>query len=429
VPLIRKCHPAEADVIELGKDAYVDHLYGCFRVDNPLGDRFQREREAMVVLVPRRSVRVIVPERMKVALPEDGNLAAAEMFRILPVGGEQDTMHLLSMRAGWNQNDRDVARIIGFDPKGAFCTKLQGDGFDIPVATGVVTPLGRYNSWIGRILVHPELRRQGVATAVMQHLLRYAIDAGKVINGLDATPMGSTVYVSLGYVGTFRIWRSVLQTAEFADAKARRARPINEDTLEEVLRYDNTCFVERGNVLRALYADSEGQAFFYPNDRGEIAGYGFGRPGRIRPFVGPLVADSPEAAADLLAAIVPTFHKQGHKDAFIDTPEIWFAERGVYDKSVFDQPRKPSGHRLIKSATPVRDFTRMYQAVDSRQADALVRAFAGKYNFADSDPRVVEFARTLHQSVGNYTETVGFMQLEERELQKKVWGTTGPEKG
>jgi hypothetical protein len=146
-------------------------------------------------------------------------------------------------------------------------------------------------------------------------------------------------------------------------------------------------------------------------------------------FVGPLVADSPEAAADLLAAIVPTFHKQGHKDAFIDTPETWFTERGVYDKSVFDQPRKPSGHRLIRSAAPVRDFTRMYQAVDSRQADALVRAFAGKYKFADSDPRVVEFARTLHQSVGNYTETVGFMQLEERELQKKVWGTTGPEKG
>jgi GNAT superfamily N-acetyltransferase len=429
VPLIRKCHPTRADVIELGKDAYVDHLYGCFRVDNPLGERFQREREAMVVLVPRRNVKVVVPERMKVSLPEDGNLAGAEMFHILPFAQDHDTMHLLSMRAGWNQNDRDVGRVIDLDPKGAFCAHLRGGDFDIPVATGVVTPLGLHHSWIGMILVHPELRRQGVATAIMQHLLRHAIDAGKVINGLDATPMGSTVYVSLGYVGTFRIWRSVFQTAEFAEATARRARPIEKDMLEEVIRYDNTCFLERGNVLRALYADAEGQAFFYPDDQGQVAGYGFGRPGRIRPFVGPLVADSPEVAADLLAAIVPTFHKQGYKDAFIDTPEIWFADRGVYDRSVFDQPRKPSGHCLIRSATPVRDFTRMYQAADSRQADALVGVFARKYGFGQNDPRVLEFARTLYRSVANYTETLGFMQLEERELQKKVWGTTGPEKG
>lgn len=131
-----------------------------------------------------------------------------------------------------------------------FCAKLVGDGYDVPVGTCVVSPLGASNTWIGMILVHPELRRQGLATAMMRHCIQYAVDAGKVINGLDATPMGSTVYVNVGYVGTFRIWCSIFQTEEFAQASPSRARPIGQAELEEVISYDSTCFMARPNVLR-----------------------------------------------------------------------------------------------------------------------------------------------------------------------------------
>jgi len=427
--LIQKCDPREVDVIELGKDDYVDNLYGCFRFDNPLAERFQPEREAMVVLNPRKTARVIVPESMKIELPDGVKVVRTDLFRIVPIGDARDTMHLLTMRAGWNQNDRDINRICDLDPEGVFCVRLAGEGFDIPVATCVVSPLGRNNTWIGMILVHPELRRHGMATAMMRHCIQHALDDGKIINGLDATPLGNTVYGNVGYVDSFRIWRCFFQSEEFADARPKRARRIGEDDLDEVIRYDSSCFMERENVLRALHADAEGEAYYYPGDDGRIAGYAFGRPGRIRPFVGPMMADSEEAAADLLAAIVPSYHKQGCAEVFIDTPEIWFDDPGEYDKSAFDQVRKPSRHRLIKSATPVRDFTRMYQACDYRRADELTNAFAARSKLSASDPGVVEFARTMHSSVANYTETVGFMEFEERVLQKKLWGTTGPEKG
>jgi len=434
--LIKKCDPRDVEAVELGKDDYVDRLYGCFRFDNPLSGGFRGVRETDLVLNPRKAVKVTVPESMRIALPQGGKVTATQMFRIDPIRADRDTMHLLTMRAGWNQNERDINRIVDLDPNGTFCAKLVGEEpaspageFDIPVGTCVVSPLGSKNTWIGMILVHPELRRQGIATVMMRHCIQHAIDEGKVINGLDATPMGSTVYGNVGYVATFRLWRSVFQTREFAEAKPGRACRIGEDVLEEVIRYDSCCFMERGNVLRALYADSEGEAYYYPGDDGKIAGYVLGRPGRIRPYVGPLIADSMEAAADLLAAVVPPLYKKGYGEAFIDTPEIWFADRGVYDESLFDQPVKPSAHCLVKSAVPVRDLTRMYQAVDYRKADELTERFAARQGLPRSDPGVIAFAETMHRSVGNYTETVGFMEFEERQLQKKLWGTSGPEKG
>ncbi|GAG03626.1 unnamed protein product, partial [marine sediment metagenome] len=131
----------------------------------------------------------------------------------------------------------------------------------------------------------------------------------------------------------------------------------------------------------------------------------------------------------LLAAVVPSFHQKQYAEAFIDTPEIWFADRGTYDKSLFDQPNKPSGHCLVKSAVPVRDFTRMYQAVDYRKADELTESFAARHGLPANDARMAGFAESMHRSVANYTETKGFMEFEQRELQKKLWGTTGPEKG
>ena len=131
----------------------------------------------------------------------------------------------------------------------------------------------------------------------------------------------------------------------------------------------------------------------------------------------------------ITAAVVPSFVAKGYKEAFIDTPEIWFADPGQYDQSAFDQAHKPSGHRLIQSATPVRDFLRMYQVVDQAKADELTANFAAKNKLDSDDPRVAAFADTMNRSVANYTVTREFMDQEQRELQHKLWATTGPEKG
>ncbi|MEA2062908.1 MAG: GNAT family N-acetyltransferase, partial [Gemmatimonadota bacterium] len=430
VKLIKKCDPREVEKIQLGADDYIDHLYGCFRFDNPRGGRFEPERAVEIVFRSGKKIGVSVPEAMSIELPE-GKVVNTEFFTLEPVGGHLDTMMLLTMRAGWNQTEGDLARIVGLDPSGTFVARLAGADFDIPVATATLAPLGERHTWIGMILVHPELRRQGMANAMMQHCVREAIERGKILNGLDATPMGNTVYGAVGYVDSYRIWRSWFRPSEFRDSPhdTDRISPVAPEDLDELIRYDSARFLERANIIRALYEDSKDEAYLYRNDNGDLAGYVFARPGRLRYFVGPFTADSKQIATGLLACVCKSLDSKGIEEAFIDTPENKFDNPGVYDRSKFDQEKKPTCHQLIRNITPVRDFTRMYQAVDERKAEDLIENFTKVEKLERSSERVEAFAGTMRASTANYTETMGFMEYEARVLQKYYWGITGPEKG
>ena len=428
--LIKKGDPREADSIQLGRDSYLDHLYGVFRFDNPRADGFQTEREEEIISRSGKKFKISVPESLRIALPER-KAVNLDSFHMDPIGDNLDSMLLLTMRAGWNQVERDLERIVALDPQGNFVAHFTGPDYDIPVATASVAPLGARHTWIGMILVHPELRRQGVANAMMQHCVRYALSQGKIINGLDATPMGNTVYGAVGYVGSYRIWRCFFPTAQFREVKydGSHISRVEESDLEELVRYDAARWLERGNVLRELWRDSREEAYLSRNDNGDIEGYLLARPGRLRFFVGPFSADSEKPAANLLAHTCRSLDSRGVSEAFIDTPESRFADPGKYDRSLFDQLNKPSGHALIKELTPVRDFTRMYQVADERKAAALVAEFIAQEKLEKSNRRVQEFADAMYASVANCTETLGFMEYEKRCLQKYYWGISGPEKG
>jgi GNAT superfamily N-acetyltransferase len=431
--LIRQGDPQDVSVIELGRDPYVDNLYGCFRCDNPKGDRFSTERDVEIVFRSGKIIKIKVPESLRIPLSADVKLPNTDLWHISEIGDNLDVMHLLTMRAGWNQNDRDIRRMVELDPQGTFVVHLEGKGFRFPVATASTLPLGKDNTWIGMILVHPELRRQGIANAMMQICLKYALDCGKIINGLDATPMGNTVYGAVGYVDSYRLWRSTFPPAQFAGKQYDKKRVFRMEAkdLPEVIRYDSARFLERERIMRALFADADGNCFIWRNDNGEVEGYCYTRPGRLRGFVGPFIADGELAAENLLTAAAQALAATGCESAFIDTPEAKFADPGNYDKKTLNQSdeNKPKRHRLIKDLTPVRDFMRMYQCVDEKRAEVLVKDFMEKEKLSAADPRVREFRDTMYQSVANYSRTVGFMDYEKRVLQKNFWGITGPEKG
>lgn len=435
-PLIKKnAAPEKISEITLGQDRYVDTLYGCFRLNNPRGDPFLPKRDVEIIARSGKTVKVNVPENMRVDLAADRKVINSNLFHLEKIGKYRDVMYLLTMRAGWNQTGRDIDRMVELDPNGTFVARLKGKNFDIPVGTCSTLPLGENKTWIGMILVHPEVRRQGIANAMMQYCVKYAIDSGKVINGLDATPMGNTVYGAVGYVNSYRIWRSVFEPAEFAGQKydEHHVAAVTKQDLDEVIRYDAAAFTERAAIMRELFKDGKNGCFLYRDDNGVIKGYCFTRPGRIRPFVGPFIADddsSSTVARELIVAASRFLLRDpGNKTAFIDTPESKFADKGVYMERVFDQEKKPAGHRLIKTIKPVRDFTRMYQLVHYTEADKKAEEFMKAEKLEKTSARAKSFRDTINKSVLNYTETAAFMAYERECLQTKFWGITGPEKG
>lgn len=429
--LIKKGDPEKVDEIVLGVDPYIDTLYGCFRFDNPKVERFSTERDVEIIFRSGKKIKVIVPENMKISLDPNIKIAHTDSFVLEQISGHEDTMKLLTMRAGWNQNDRDIMRLVSYEPEGAFVGKIKTKDYEIPVSTCAVLPVGLHHTWIGMILVHPELRRQGIANIMMQHCIQYALKKNKVINGLDATPLGNTVYWAVGYVDSYRIWRSFYELEEFSekDYDKIHVRKVTEKDLPDIIRYDAECFLPREQIIRALYNDSEGVAYVYRDDNGTVRGYVLGRPGRIRVFVGPFMAENDDIAIHLLTAISQEYYKKGEKTAFIDTPEEKFNDPGVYDKKVFDQEKKPSQHRLIKSIKPVRDFTRMYQVVNEEYAEKLLKQFIEHENLSKGHPLAIRFEEMIYKAVKNYTQSLAFMEYEKKVLQKKLYGTTGPEKG
>jgi len=197
-----------------------------------------------------------------------GKAVNNDSFYMEEIGANLDSMMLLTMRSGWNQVERDLQRIVDLDPHGNFVAGFRGNGFDIR-SPPPAWPGRRRNTWIGMILVHPELRRQGIANAMMQHCVKYAIEQGKVINGLDATPMGNTVYGAVGYVDSFRIWRSWFDPSQFNRASFDRARisRITANDLAALVRYDSARWLERENILAPIYQDSLEEAIFHATGR------------------------------------------------------------------------------------------------------------------------------------------------------------------
>src|SRR5689334_3850434 len=70
---------------------------------------------------------------------------------------------------GWNQRPGDWRRILTLEPRGCFVATAGGE----LIGTVTTTAYGTTLAWIGMMLVHPEHRRKGLATQLMNRALEY----------------------------------------------------------------------------------------------------------------------------------------------------------------------------------------------------------------------------------------------------------------
>ena len=319
-----------------------------------------------------------------------------------------NSIELLSARAGWNQSMADLHAMIAYDRKGIFISTYQFNDIDIPLGSGVSLPVNEDLAWIGMILVHPELRRQGIAQTIMHACLAHArLKQNKIIVGLDATPLGKQVYDSLGFKDSCTIWRSIISTnhvnltTENYDLKPFNFRSA-VDYLNEIKYPERNAIIE---LLSRLPKAKNTMA----TSKQKVLGFVMSRPGRLMPFIGPLIANSPEVAKSLLTKVLNHWSNRSFEHVFIDIPEHHL------NGSIFTnlKEKMPMNNQQF-SVNPVRSLVRMYQLVALEEIE--------KSESARSNP-------LMQIAFEHREETAAFMQKEKYEIVPIMYGTSGPEWG
>ena len=268
-----------------------------------------------------------------------------------------DGAQALVAEAGWNQVRADWEL---FSELGAAFKVTAQDGE--VAATAATLPFARFG-WISMVLVGKRHRRQGIATALLEHCIARLREHG-LVPVLDATPAGRTVYRPLGFHDGWQItrWRRVERARPCltrADMPRRLCAPCERTIGRSFLRSTKKAFGSaRIALLRRLESRSRGFACVAERD-GRVAGYLLGRNGRQATQVGPIVAHDQSLAKVLLA----------HALARIDGPVLL----DVLDCHTGFPPQLTAAGFAVE-----RSYTRMTLDADAAFGDAnLMVAIAG----------------------------------------------------
>jgi GNAT superfamily N-acetyltransferase len=206
----------------------------------------------------------------------------------------------LKGQAGWNQTEADWRRFLAMQPDGCLVAELDG----VAVGTTVVTAFGAV-AWISLVLVEERARGHGVGKALMIRAVEVAEGLGCATIRLDATPLGRSLYESLGFVPQYELTRyagiagPVDSSSSYAST-ARVVRIANSNDLPGILSLDASSIgTHRDKFLSRLFTE-EAALFCVCEHHGQITGYLTVRRGSDAIQLGPCIARTDEVGSDLL---------------------------------------------------------------------------------------------------------------------------------
>ena len=218
----------------------------------------------------------------------------------------------LKAAAGWNQTETDWRLYLDIGGEGCFVAERDGR------VVGTVTTVsygGRF-SWIGMMLVDPEMRRKGIGTRLMGRAIEHLEGKGAI--RLDATPLGKTVYDRLGFADEYGLVRMTAGSLLSFPAPVARVTPIAEQDFPSLKRLDINVFgADRSVILRGL-VDNNPETSWKREADGAIKGFCTGRPGTNFYQVGPIVAESDDDAISVTAAALSSLASE---PVAIDVPD------------------------------------------------------------------------------------------------------------
>ncbi len=194
----------------------------------------------------------------------------------------------LSTEAHWNQNEADWRFFLD-----------QGVVFGVRhrtelVATAALLPYSSGNAWISMVLVTADWRRRGIATRLVDACLNAAAKRG-LTAWLDATPAGANVYGPLGFTPTLQLRRLRLERPGHGGS----SQPLSDCDVDELIACDHAATGFDRSALLTEFANRPGSRLLSNGQAMALV-----RDGRTARQVGPLFADTPQAALALVDAIV-----------------------------------------------------------------------------------------------------------------------------
>lgn len=339
-------------------------------------------------------------------------------FNITTAGTNFWPMYEFSVQAGWNQTVNDLQQLTIRFPQFSLLAVSGKKGENNVLGSGLVISAEDPLWWIGMILVHAAHRRRGIATALINRCLELArSEMNSSVIGLDATPAGLQVYQRTGFKSSFRIWRSVVptgtQTASHNEIERLSTGSLNDhaDFLKRVYPEGKLAGLE---LIRQLNPSGGWLA----RSAGKTVGLVLSRPGRLKPFVGPLLAESIDTGKYLLDHVLSYWQQAGHSEVFMDIPETHFRSASLWEKDTCRT--KPVDYILNDVTSPSRCLIRMYELVADPEFE-----LTEKKSTTGSHPRSIE---TLKQAHDAFQKTLDYMEEEQRLLQY-LYATGGPELG
>jgi GNAT superfamily N-acetyltransferase len=211
---------------------------------------------------------------------------------------------------GWNPGWQDAASFYAADPGGFLLGTLDG----MPAASIFAVQYGTGFGFIGGYIVRPEFRGQGHGMAIWRAGM--ARLQGRNV-GLDGVPAQQANYARSGFQLAHR---NVRYGGRGSGLPAEdRVLPLGPQDIDDVVAYDRDFFPGNRAQFMRHWLQQEGSIALGLRDGGVLRGYGVLRPCRKGFKIGPLCAESPDVAEELMLALrgrVPL-----DEPVFLDVPE------------------------------------------------------------------------------------------------------------
>ena len=209
----------------------------------------------------------------------------------------------LSQSIGWQQTLEDWHRI--FEAGMVFGHRsTEGE----VVSSTALFVYGRALASIGMVIVRKDLRRQGLARAVIQHCLA-DLPNPETPTMLVARPDGQRLYGQLGFREVEPVHRLI--SRQRPDAHARcDISPLAVNDFTAIHQLDTEVYgANRETALKARIAQSDGGAVLRGGQARGVTGFALMTHQHDLLMVGPVIAPEFEAAVALIATLVAGYNR------------------------------------------------------------------------------------------------------------------------